>query len=108
MLVADLDPMPLDFQGWLDVSEWARPVSTQVVIDTQTPIYALALGPDQEMIISGETIKIWDLETGELLRTLEGHQAPIETLLFSPDGLADFEKLDSRTKPYLAVGPAKQ
>ena len=32
------------------------------------------------------TIKIWSLSTGKLIRTLDGHQAPVATVAFSRDG----------------------
>jgi WD40 repeat protein len=32
------------------------------------------------------TVKIWDVATGNLLRTLEGHSSLIESVAFSPDG----------------------
>lgn len=33
-----------------------------------------------------QTIKIWHLATGQLLRTITGHTAAVRTLAFSPDG----------------------
>ena len=45
--------------------------------------------PDAKILVSGckdKTIKIWDAESGKLLRTLSGHTGRIESLAFSPDG----------------------
>ena len=40
-------------------------------------------------------IKIWDVASGEVHNTLEGHKGPVETVDWSPDGLqvasGDFE-----------------
>lgn len=33
-----------------------------------------------------KTIKLWDIETGELIRTLEGHTAGISDIAWSHDG----------------------
>jgi WD40 repeat protein len=32
------------------------------------------------------TVKIWDSETGQLLRTLQGHDRGVYELAYSPDG----------------------
>ena len=41
------------------------------------------------MLASGSkdaTIRLWDVKTGAVLRTLEGHSGRVESLAFSPDG----------------------
>jgi WD40 repeat protein len=50
---------------------------------------AAAFSPDNRWLASGgkdNLIKIWDLSTGNVLRTLYGHTANINTLAVSPDG----------------------
>jgi WD40 repeat protein len=52
-------------------------------------VTALVISHDNKKIISAskdKTIKIWNLETGELVHTLKGHKDSIQTLAFSPDG----------------------
>jgi WD40 repeat protein len=52
-------------------------------------IEALAMNPDGSTLISGScdnTIKIWDLKTGQLMRTLEGHKSILTCITLSPDG----------------------
>ncbi|MGK7901848.1 MAG: WD40 repeat domain-containing protein [Hormoscilla sp.] len=41
------------------------------------------------MLASGSndnTIKIWNLRSGRLLRTLTGHSGPVRSVAISPDG----------------------
>ena len=63
------------------------------LIDTFTghsdSINAVAISKNGQIIISGSednTIKLWELNTGECLATLEGHEAGIRAITISPDG----------------------
>ncbi len=50
---------------------------------------AVAFGPDNRWLASGgkdNVIKIWDLATGNVLRTLYGHTSNVNALAVSPDG----------------------
>jgi WD40 repeat protein len=52
-------------------------------------INAVAFSPDNRWLASGgkdNVIKIWDLATGNILRTLYGHTANVNALVVSPDG----------------------
>ncbi|MFM7426527.1 MAG: NB-ARC domain-containing protein [Elainella sp.] len=45
--------------------------------------------PEQQILVSASDdyqIKLWDLQTGDCLRTLTGHQRSVNTLALSPDG----------------------
>ena len=49
----------------------------------------MALSPAGKILVtgSGDTLEhIWDIETGELLRTLTGRVKPASPLVISPDG----------------------
>ena len=37
-------------------------------------------------VISGGEVRIWDLEAGELVATLRGHDSPVSAVALSPDG----------------------
>jgi hypothetical protein len=51
---------------------------------------AFALSPDGRTLATGgtneNTIQLWDAETGDLMRTIEGHDKGVLSLDFSPDG----------------------
>jgi WD40 repeat protein len=52
-------------------------------------INCVAISPDGKMLVSGSednTIKLWNLDTGECLATLEGHEAGVRSVAISPDG----------------------
>ena len=54
-------------------------------------VYAVAISPNGRILVSGSggnenTIKLWNVRTGELIRTLEGHSKTIFALAISPDG----------------------
>lgn len=49
----------------------------------------MALSGDGKTCVSGSgdtTLKLWDLGTGKLLRTLEGHQGAVNAVALSGDG----------------------
>ena len=49
----------------------------------------VAMSPDGQTIVSGSgdnTIKVWNLDTGELLHTLEGHSDSVNSVAISPNG----------------------
>ncbi|MBD2412623.1 hypothetical protein FACHB389_11230 [Nostoc calcicola FACHB-389] len=51
-------------------------------------VSSLAISTDAKLLVSGswdQTIKIWQLETGELLHTLKGHRDRVYAIALSPD-----------------------
>jgi WD40 repeat protein len=50
---------------------------------------SVAFSPDGRFIASGSddnTVKLWDADSGKLIRSLEGHQNWVRGVAFSPDG----------------------
>ncbi|GAX15713.1 platelet-activating factor acetylhydrolase [Fistulifera solaris] len=52
-------------------------------------VTAIALHPDYTVVVSGSedgTIKIWDHESGEYMKTLKGHTNTVNSVCFTPKG----------------------
>jgi WD40 repeat protein len=51
------------------------------------PVRAVAFSPDGRTVLSGSddyTLKSWDVATGKLIRTFEGHSGWVESVSFTP------------------------
>lgn len=63
--------------------------SERLVLYPGTRLYSLAFSPDGKILASegsGAVIKLWNVVTGQELKSFEGHKADIYSLAFSPDG----------------------
>ena len=52
-------------------------------------MYSVSFSPDGTKVASGSednTVKLWDVTSGECLQTLEGHSNDVNSVSFSPDG----------------------
>lgn len=98
-LVLSRDGQTLVTGSYRKIKVWQTPHPTRgkILKDTQ-PLYtltghshivrSLALSADGKLLISGswdQTIKLWHLETGKLIRTLKGHTDQVCTIALSPD-----------------------
>lgn len=83
--------------GWLAAScsdgracVWKSPGNSFVMlVGHKRPCSCIALSPDGRLAATGSadlTVRLWDVETGELRRILEGHSKQIQGVAFSPDG----------------------
>ena len=68
-----------DVETGQEIRKLTQPVSGQL---------AIAISPDGKRLLSGSnnTARIWDVQSGTLLRILDGHAAQIEDATFSSDG----------------------
>ena len=58
-------------------------------VEHENYVNSVAFSPDGNFIISGSgdhTIKLWQVDNGELLKTFEGYQSSVRSVAFSPDG----------------------
>ena len=74
-----------------DRDQFPSDLKPELVIQSShtKPINAILFSPDGNWLASGandDTIKIWDISTGHVLRTLYGHSSNVNALAISPDG----------------------
>src|SRR5689334_1092805 len=85
--------MLVDFVNGQDIELW-RSTGEQAeahysIGDLNNRVNAIAFSPDGKTILTGNadnTAKLWDSQTGALLRTLLGHSRQVVSVAFSPDG----------------------
>ncbi|WP_414565581.1 MULTISPECIES: WD40 repeat domain-containing protein [unclassified Anabaena] len=98
-LVLSRDGQTLVTGSYRKIKVWQTPHPTRgkILKDTE-PLYtltghshivrSLALSADGKLLVSGswdQTIKLWHLETGKLIRTLKGHTDQVCAIALSPD-----------------------
>jgi WD40 repeat protein len=63
-------------------------------------VFAVAITQDGNRAVSASrdrTLKVWDLETGSVLRTLEGHSDSVSGVAVTPDGKRAASTSDEKT-----------
>ena len=65
-------------------------IENQIVFNEKANgVKSVLFSPDDTVLLTGLRnggIEIWDVESGVILNTFDGHSEPVETLIFSPDG----------------------
>jgi WD40 repeat protein len=68
---------------------WAQKPELVVQTGHSETVNSVAFSPDGKTLASGSedhTIKLWEVTTGRVLRTLTGHSDGVNSVAFSPDG----------------------
>ncbi|MBI4614905.1 MAG: WD40 repeat domain-containing protein [Planctomycetes bacterium] len=76
--------------GWVRLWNAATGVlRLAIATPVREVVFALAFSPDGRVLASGskdDVVRLWNVETGESLACLEGHEGWIRALAWSPDG----------------------
>ena len=65
------------------------PGTSRLFLGHGAPVWSVAVSPDGRYGLSGDesgVIYLWDLDTGEALRRLDGHTDLVRSMAFTPDG----------------------
>ena len=84
----DNAPLPAELGIWDCYRQAPPPVN--FFNGHSSRVHGVAFFPDGRRIVSGsadQTIKIWDIATGECLRTITGHSHRVLAVTISPDGV---------------------
>ncbi|WP_427162185.1 protein kinase domain-containing protein [Aliinostoc sp. HNIBRCY26] len=80
----------LSLVGANPAESWAKKIAlAETLTGHSEAIASVAITPDGQTIASGshdKTIKLWNAQTGTLIRTIYGHSLPVLSLAISEDG----------------------
>jgi WD domain, G-beta repeat len=78
------------FSGGDKIKVWdVRTGERLCTLGHTSAVHCIAVSGDGQLLASGSSdgkIKLWNLETGTLVRSLTGHQGAVQALAISPDG----------------------
>lgn len=80
-------------------------------VDPQDEAYAVAFAPDGRSVVSSskdKVLKLWDVTSGEKLRTFSGHTDWVTGVAFSPDGQKIMSCSDDKTVRLWEVATGKR
>src|SRR5665647_355733 len=94
-------------------------VTPHALTGHSSTVCAVAVTPDGTRAVSAsvdKTLRVWDLASGETLRTLEGHSALVSAVAVTPDGtravsashdhtLRVWDLASEKTRPVEALSP---
>ncbi|MDF0551889.1 S-layer homology domain-containing protein [Kamptonema sp. UHCC 0994] len=82
------DTKPQDKPDTKDNETDIAPKLVRILPGSKNPIFSVAISPDGKTLAASgkQEIKLWNLETGEILNTLSGHEGNVWSVAISPDG----------------------
>jgi len=84
----------------IELYNWRTGKVIKKLSRASSKLWSVAISPDGRLLATGPrveehakkekdtTIKLWNLDTGMLFRTLKGHSSDVRSIAFSPDGLS--------------------
>ena len=73
----------------MPLQEALNPQSEYNRLEGQDSVNSVSFSPNGKALATGSgdrTIKLWNLDTGKEIRTLQGHKDSVNSVSFSPDG----------------------
>jgi hypothetical protein len=78
------------FSGGNKIKVWDVRTGERIwTLGHTSAVHCIAVSGDGKLLASGSSdgkIKLWNLETGTLIRSISGHQGAVQALAISPDG----------------------
>ena len=70
-------------------------------------VTSVCISPDSRLVTAGsldKVVRIWDVQTGQLVERLEGHRDPVYSVAFTPDGKGFVSASLDKTLKYWEMG----